>query len=51
MKNLLFVIGLIVLVIVVLKILFWTVSKAIIIAVIAAVVYIGFRIVTARKKQ
>ena len=51
MKDLLFVIALIVLIIVALKILFWTLSKVLIIAVIAGVVYVAFRILKARKKQ
>jgi hypothetical protein len=50
MKDLLFVIALIVLIIVALKILFWAISKVIVIAVIAAAVYLGFRMLTARKK-
>lgn len=49
MKDLLFVIALIVLIIVAIKILFWAIGKVIALAVFAAMVYIVLRIVIARR--
>ncbi len=50
MKDLVFIIGLVVLIVVALKILFWAVSKVLVVALFAAAVYVVFRIVTARKR-
>ena len=51
MKDLIFIIGLVVLIVVALKILFWAVSKVIAVVLFAAAVYVVFRIVTARRRS
>jgi DNA integrity scanning protein DisA with diadenylate cyclase activity len=49
MKNLLFVLGLIIFVVIALRILYWAVSHVIIIAVVAAVIYFGVRMLLGRR--
>ena len=48
MKDLIFIIGLVVLIVVALKILFWAVSEVLVVALVVAAAYVVFRIVTAR---
>ncbi len=51
MKHLLFVLALIIFVVIALRILYWAVSNVLIIAVVAAVVYFGVRMLLGRRNS
>lgn len=50
MKDLIFIIGLVVLIFVAMKVLYWAVSQVLAVVLFAAAVYVVFRIVSARKR-
>ncbi len=50
MKHIMFFLALLIVAIIAMKVLFWAVSKVIIIALVVGAVYIGARMLTGRKK-
>ena len=51
MKNLLFILALVIFMVIALRILYWAVSNVLIIAVVAAVIYFGIRMLLGRRNS
>jgi hypothetical protein len=51
MKHVLFVLALIIVALIAIKLLFWTIGKVVVLAAIAAVIYIAFRMLIAKKRE